>query len=211
MRRDLIDFAPNVVRVSAPDPLGFAAIRWARRRGVPTVASQHTRFETYPGYYNLGLLSPALIALQRRFYNRVDRVLAPGDSIAAMLRSWGVTSPIDQWLRGTDHGRFNPGRRSQDWRASLGIGPDEFAVGFLGRLVKEKGLDIFSEVASELSRRSVPHKVLVVGEGPARDWFGARVPGAIFAGFQSGAAPRPRGRIHGCVLQSVGNQKLRPT
>lgn len=188
VRRDLIDFAPNVVHVSAPDPLGFAALRWARRRGIATVASQHTRFETYPGYYGLGVLSPALVALQRRFYNRADRVLAPGDSIATMLRGWGVTSPIDQWLRGTDHQRFNPGRRSPDWRASLGIGPGEFAVGFLGRLVKEKGLDVFAEVAVELSRRGVPHKVLVVGEGPARDWFADLVPGAIFAGFQSGAA-----------------------
>lgn len=187
-RRDLAAFAPNVVHVSAPDPLGFAAIRWARRHGVATLASQHTRFETYPGYYNLGFLSPTLIAIQRRFYNRVDRVLAPGDSIAAMLRGWGVTRPIDQWLRGTDHGRFNPGRRSQDWRASLGLEPGDFAVGFLGRLVKEKGLDIFSDVARELTRRGVPHKVLVVGEGPARDWFAQRVPGAIFAGFQSGAA-----------------------
>ena len=188
VRRDLADFAPNIVHVSAPDPLGFAALRWARRRGVPSIASQHTRFETYPRYYNLGFLSPALVALQRRFYNRADRVLAPGDSIAAMLRGWGVTSPIDQWLRGTDHGRFNPGRRSQDWRASLDIGADDFAVGFLGRLVKEKGLDVFSQVAVELTRRGVPHKILVVGEGPARDWFADLVPGAIFAGFQSGAA-----------------------
>jgi glycosyltransferase involved in cell wall biosynthesis len=32
----------------------------------------------------------------------------------------------------------------------------------------------------------VPHKVLVIGEGPARGWFEARLPGAHFIGFQAG-------------------------
>ena len=57
---------------------------------------------------------------------------------------------------------------------------------FLGRLVKEKGLDIFADVVTELRRRGIAHKVLVIGEGPARDWFAERVPEAVFAGFQSG-------------------------
>src|SRR3546814_10928379 len=59
-------------------------------------------------------------------------------------------------------------------------------IGFLGRLVKEKGLDIFAEVVTDLARLGVPHKVLVIGEGPARGWFESQVPEAVFAGFQSG-------------------------
>ena len=60
------------------------------------------------------------------------------------------------------------------------------AVGFLGRLVLEKGLDVFAEVARELKRRGVRHRILVIGEGPARDWFAQRVPEAVFTGFQAG-------------------------
>jgi glycosyltransferase involved in cell wall biosynthesis len=58
------------------------------------------------------------------------------------------------------------------------------AVGFLGRLVMEKGLDVFSDTIDELCRRQIVHKVLVVGDGPARGWFEARLPDASFAGFQ---------------------------
>jgi glycosyltransferase involved in cell wall biosynthesis len=50
----------------------------------------------------------------------------------------------------------------------------------------EKGLDVFSDAIDELNRRDVPHKVLVVGEGPARQWFETRLPGAVFTGFQGG-------------------------
>ena len=72
-RRDLEAFAPNVVHVSAPDFLGHAAIRWARRRGLPILASLHTRFETYPRYYGLAFAEPAIVGILRRFYGRVDR------------------------------------------------------------------------------------------------------------------------------------------
>jgi glycosyltransferase involved in cell wall biosynthesis len=94
---------------------------------------------------------------------------------------------IGIWSRGVDREIFNPGRRSLEWRRSLGIGDDEAVIGFLGRLVMEKGLDVFSDAIDELRRRGVAHKVLVVGEGPARGWFEARLPGATFTGLQAGA------------------------
>lgn len=184
---DLAKFAPDIVHASAPDPLGFGAVQWARANQIATVASCHTRFETYLKYYGLGFTKRLFIAIQRRFYNQVDRVLAPSPSMAELLVKWGVTTPISIWSRGIDHDRFRPDRRDLAWRRSLGIADDEMAVGFLGRLVKEKGLAVFADVVTELARRGVPHKVLVVGEGPARDWFAARVPDAIFTGFQKGA------------------------
>lgn len=185
-RADLASFAPDIVHASAPDVLGFGAIKWARANDIATVASCHTRFETYLKYYRLGFSKPVFVEIQRRFYNQVDRVLAPSPSMAALLKTWGVTTPISIWSRGIDHDRFRPDRRELNWRRGLGIGDDEMAVGFLGRLVKEKGLAVFADVVTELARRGVAHKVLVIGEGPARDWFARRVPGAIFTGFQSG-------------------------
>ncbi|MFL9842278.1 glycosyltransferase family 1 protein [Sphingomonas sp. ST-64] len=187
-REDLEAFAPNLVHVSAPEFLGHAAVAWARKRDIATVASLHTRFETYPRYYGLGFVEPWLIRRLTRFYNKFDRVVVPGNSIAELIAGWGVTTPIGIWSRGVDHARFNPERRDLAWRRDLGIADDVPAIGFLGRLVLEKGLDIFAEVARELTRRGVPHKVLVVGEGPARDWFAEQVPDAIFTGFQSGDA-----------------------
>lgn len=188
IRRDMAAFAPNVVHLSAPDVLGHRAVSWARARGIPRVASLHTRFETYLQYYHLGALEPLFVGMQKRFYNRVDRVMPPGESMAQVVRDWGVTTPTRIWSRGIDHDRFRPGSRDLAWRRSLGIGPEEVAIGFLGRLVKEKGLDVFAEVLAELRRRDVAHKVLVIGEGPARDWFEAEAPEAVFAGFQSGDA-----------------------
>lgn len=187
-RTDLAAFRPNIAHLSAPDWLGHRAITWARRHRIPRVASLHTRFETYARYYHVGMIEPLLIAMQKRFYNRVDRVMPPAASMAEVIRGWGITTPVTIWSRGIDHDRFRPDRRDLAWRRGLGIADDVLALGFLGRLVLEKGLDLVAEVTRELTRRGVPHKLLVVGDGPARGWLEEHVPDAAFAGFQAGDA-----------------------
>jgi phosphatidylinositol alpha 1,6-mannosyltransferase len=186
VRRDLAAFAPNVVHVSSPDPVAHSAVGWATDRGIPVLASVHTRFETYLRYYNMAWGEPIMEAMLRRFYRRCDALAAPSESMAQVLRDARMNYDIAIWSRGVDRETFNPARRSSEWRQSLGIGDEEIVIGFLGRLVMEKGLDVFSDTVDELKRRDIPHKVLVVGEGPAQGWLEARIPDAVFAGFQEG-------------------------
>ena len=187
VKDDLAQFVPNIVHVASPDFAGHSAVRWAKERELPILASVHTRFETYPRYYGMAFLEPAAESILRRFYNRCDALVAPSESMAAVLREQGMNEDISIWSRGVDREIFDPSRRSLEWRRELGIGDDEVAVGFLGRLVMEKGLDVFSETVMQLKTRGVPHKVLVVGEGPAHEFFAEQVPDAVFAGFQKGA------------------------
>jgi glycosyltransferase involved in cell wall biosynthesis len=188
VRRDLAQFKPNVVHVSSPDISAHRAVSWARRRRLPILASVHTRFETYPRYYNMAWVEPAIEAMLRRLYRRCYALVAPAESMAQVLRDQRMNYDVGIWSRGVDREIFNSGHRSLEWRRTLGIGAEEVAIGFLGRLVMEKGLDVFSDTIDELQRRGVAHKVLVIGEGPARGWFEGRLPGAHFLGFQAGDA-----------------------
>ena len=182
VRRDLEAFDPNVIHVASPDIVAHRAVSWARARNIPAVASVHTRFETYMQYYNLHWLEPVVRSALRRFYRRCDALIVPAESTAAILRAQRMNSDISIWSRGVDRDQFNPGRRDLEWRRAQGIADDEMAVAFLGRLVMEKGLDVFSEAIEALAGRDVRHRVLVIGEGPARAWFAERLPAAIFTG-----------------------------
>ncbi len=188
VRRDLAEFAPNIVQVSSPDVSGHRAVSWARSRGLPVLASVHTRFETYFRYYNMSWLEPAVEALLRRFYRRCDALVAPSESMAQVLRERRMNYDVGIWSRGVDRELFNPGRRDMAWRRAAGIGDDEVVVGFLSRLVMEKGLDVFSDAIDELVRHDVRHRVLIIGEGPARGWLENRLPGAVFTGHLAGDA-----------------------
>ena len=66
VKRDLESFRPNIVHLSSPDPSGHAALRWAQDHDIPVLASVHTRFETYPRYYNMAFLEPLVIKLLKR-------------------------------------------------------------------------------------------------------------------------------------------------
>lgn len=187
VKRDLKGFNPNLFHVASPEMLGHRAVTLARKSNLPVVASVHTRFETYFRYYGMAFLEPLVEAALRRFYRRCDAIYAPSESMAQMLRNQRMSYNVGIWSRGIDKEIFNPNRRDLAWRRSLGIADDEPAIGFIGRLVMEKGLDVFSDSLDRLDRKGCRHKVIVVGDGPARDWFERRLPNAVFAGFQQGA------------------------
>src|SRR3569623_3226644 len=110
---------------------------------------------------------------------RWPRALASSEWIPGRVRIWG---------RGVEHGQFTPARRSDDWRRSLGYGKDEPAILFFGRLVQEKGLDIFVETMRALQGRGHRLRPLIVGEGPARPWLEAQLPEAVFTGHLASEA-----------------------
>jgi phosphatidylinositol alpha 1,6-mannosyltransferase len=186
VKRDLAQFDPNIVHVASPDIVAHRAVSWARRHQVAAVASVHTRFETYLSYYHLQWIEPEVRAILRRFYHRCEVVLAPAESTAAILRAQRMNRDIHIWSRGIDREQFNPERRDASWRHGLGIADDELIIAFLGRIVMEKGLDVFSEGIHALHARGVKHRVLVIGEGPAGPWFEQQLPNALFIGQQSG-------------------------
>ena len=186
-KRDVKRFQPNIFHIASPEILGHRAVTLARKMDLPVVASVHTRFETYMRYYNLAFVEPLIEAALRRLYRRCDAIFAPSESMAQLLRGQRMNYQVGIWSRGIDREIFNPARRDLAWRRSLGIDDDVPVIGFVGRLVMEKGLDVFADAIDLLERRQVRHKVLVVGEGPARDWFEKRLPNGIFVGFQQEA------------------------
>jgi len=213
VKRDLADFNPNVVHVASPDIVSHRAVTWARRKKVAAVASVHTRFETYLSYYHLEVVEPLVRAMLRRFYHRCEVVMAPSESMAAILRAQRMNRDIAIWARGIDRDQFNPGRRDMEWRRSLGIADDEMVVAFLGRVVMEKGLDLFSEAVRAFAERGHKHRVLVIGEGPARPWFEQQLPDAVFLGEQTGtdlarALASSDVLLNPSVTESFGNVTL---
>jgi glycosyltransferase involved in cell wall biosynthesis len=189
LRRDLENFAPNILHIAAPDLVSHRAVTWARQRGIPVLASVHTRFETYPRYYHMGFTEPLIEAILRRLYRRCDALVAPSQSMVEVLREQRMNFDVSIWSRGVDRTIFGPEKRDAEWRREHGFSEDDVVIAFLGRLVMEKGLDKFAETLALLRSRGVPHKVLVIGEGPAREWFEENLdPGARFIGFRAGAA-----------------------
>ncbi len=185
-KRELVAFRPDILHIAAPDITGFGALNHARKVGIPAVASFHTRFDTYPRYYNMRWLEKHVTNYMRYFFNRCEHVYPPSQSMADELRRDGIGRDIRQWTRGVDGDLFNPARRDMDWRAQNGLDGDDVVVAFVGRLVLEKGIDLFVD-AFRKAKAIAPHlKALVVGDGPERDSFARLLPEGFFAGYLQG-------------------------
>ena len=184
IKRRLAALKPDIVHLSAPDYLGYCALRWAQKNDVPAVASFHTRFDTYPRYYGGRWLEPVLTNYLRYFYGRCEHVYAPSQCMVDELREDGFGRDIRMWTRGVDGALFSPKKRDMAWRRSLGFADDDIVVAFVGRLVLEKGIDIFVETL----QRTPGVKALVVGEGPERERFEDKLNDGHFAGYLEGEA-----------------------
>ncbi|MFZ1743587.1 MAG: glycosyltransferase family 1 protein [Pontixanthobacter sp.] len=186
IKDDIRQFSPHLVHLSAPDILGTKALGWAKSElRIPVISSLHTRFETYLGYYGLGMLRRLMDRHLTSFYGRCDYVLVPNRQIQEeMAPIHGDRIKI--WGRGVDHSLFSPQRRSESWRQQMGYGPEDVIPLFFGRLVLEKGTERFGEIINRLCQLGITTPPLVVGEGPARAKLAQLLPQARFTGHLTG-------------------------
>jgi glycosyltransferase involved in cell wall biosynthesis len=163
-------FQPDLVHAHHPFLLGDTALRVAALRNLPLVFTHHTLYEQYTHYWpaDSEALKQFAARLATEYANRCDHVIAPSESVAALLRERGVTTPIAVVPTGVDPEQFRRG----DGRAArerYGIPQAAFVVGHVGRLAPEKNLGFLARaVAAFLADEPGAH-FLVVGSGPSED------------------------------------------
>ncbi len=179
-------FQPNLVHIATPDALGLRARSWARRRGLPLVSTYHTHFSSYLSYYRMDALVGALWWYLRWFYKDCEHLYVPTPSMATVLEGQGIQDNVRIWPRGVETHRFHPGKRDLAWRRSLGFADDEVVITYVSRLVVEKGTAVYADAINKLTARGIPHRSLVVGDGPTRADMEAALPNTVFTGYMGG-------------------------
>ena len=186
LKKELREFAPDIVHIATPDIVGFQALLWAKMNHVPTACSYHTRFNSYLEYYNVGFLEGSSWLIWREFYGNCDHVYVPSKEIKQELQEHGIKNEIKIWARGVDGDVFNPKFRCPAWRREIGVGEGEVVVLLVCRMVWEKNLELFAKTVEALQARGMRFKSVVVGEGPARAELERRLPNTAFLGNLKG-------------------------
>ena len=195
MRRLRLD----VVHTHSEFILGMLGHHAAKRLSCALVHTYHTAWEDYTFYLTHGHGDEAARSFARRYSkwwcNRFDRVIAPTGKTRDLLRTYGVSAPIDIIPSGMDIGRFSPVRHSREererLRASCGVLPGERVLLYLGRMAREKNLEQVLR-AFALARPSLPDvRFVLIGEGPMRDELPALAAGLGVADAVSVVGPKP--------------------
>ncbi|HYW34855.1 MAG TPA: glycosyltransferase family 1 protein [Balneolaceae bacterium] len=182
-KQRLHQFNPTLVHLATPDLLGLRAMHWAKENNIQIVASYHTHFTSYLKYYHLEMLEGVGWKYAKWFYGQCKHIYVPSPSMANQLKERGIGKEIRIWARGVDTDLFHPDQRSEKWRRKQGFTPEDVVLTFVSRIVWEKNLKIFVEVAKKLQGKVKP---MIVGNGPAMDELKEMLPGAHFTGFITG-------------------------
>ena len=178
---------PDAIYIATEGPLGWSALRTARRLGIPVATGFHTRFDEYLPDYGVAWLQAAALRWMRRFHNQADATLVPTRELQQFLGEQGFQR-VRRLARAVDSTQFEPPRRDPALREEWGIDGTGFAAIYVGRIAPEKNLGLAVKAFRRLQQIRPKARFIWVGDGPSRDKLAHDNPDFIFCGVQRGDA-----------------------
>jgi glycosyltransferase involved in cell wall biosynthesis/predicted metal-dependent phosphoesterase TrpH len=173
----------DLVHVCSPGPAGVAAWGIAKLLELPVVGSYHTELAAYAGLRS-GFAHVEVLANYAlgKFYGACDAVLSPSLATDERIAQLGVDPAlIGRWDRGVDITRFDPALRDET------LLPGEINLLYVGRMTKEKGVDLLADAFESAHARDPRLHLVLVGGGPEEQALRERLGGdATFLGWQYG-------------------------
>ena len=187
MRAALLDAwrrkRPDIVHIATEGPLGYSALRAARKLDLPISTTFHTNFHQYSQHYGVSWLERPVSTFLRYFHNRTQCTMVPTEQIRRQLEENGYRH-LHVLQRGIDCQLFNPAKRNMELRRNYGIKDNELVVLHVGRLAAEKNLALLIEAFEAMLLVQPTAKMILVGDGPKRSQIEGLNPQIIFAGMR---------------------------
>eukprot|EP00560_Eucampia_antarctica_P008914 CAMPEP_0197825200 /NCGR_PEP_ID=MMETSP1437-20131217/2322_1 /TAXON_ID=49252 ORGANISM="Eucampia antarctica, Strain CCMP1452" /NCGR_SAMPLE_ID=MMETSP1437 /ASSEMBLY_ACC=CAM_ASM_001096 /LENGTH=463 /DNA_ID=CAMNT_0043425099 /DNA_START=190 /DNA_END=1578 /DNA_ORIENTATION=+ len=165
--RILEKLKPDLIHVSSPGFLLFAAIFYARTLRIPLLMSYHTHIPAYSRNYMKWLPMGEEFSWTciRWAHKRADLTLCTSPQMRDELIAHGIPR-VDVWRKGIDTVKFDPKFRSDQMRSEMTDGhPERFLMVYVGRLGAEKRLKDIKPILERM-----PNACLcMVGGGPQAD------------------------------------------
>lgn len=182
---------PDAIYLATEGPLGWSALRVARRMGIPVISGFHTHFQQYADHYRVGLLQQPVMTYLRWFHNRTQLTLTTCPTQQKELMRAGFSN-LASLGRGVDGNQFHPRHRDPELRQRWQAQENDLVLLHVGRLAVEKNLSLLVEAWQQLhaDRTDLSPRVrlVVVGDGPLRAELQQQLPDAVFTGWLHSAA-----------------------
>lgn len=149
---------PDLVHVHVAYPVGYAAIRVARRHGIPAVLTEHS------GPFRAIVSSAFARRAVTWTFDHADRVLAVGPMLRAEMLGLAPGHRIEILENVVDTEFFVPGE------PAITPAPESSIVKLytLGLQAPQKGVDVLLDAVSRLAAHGTACELVIGGDGPAR-------------------------------------------
>lgn len=174
--------------ISTPGPVGLTALLAARVLGIRTAGIYHTDFPEYVRILTDDSSWETLTwVFMRWFYSQMDTVWVNSEAYRQSWIARGLPAERMHILpRGLDTQLFSASRREATFWQSRGASAGAVVLLFVGRISKEKNLDVLVDAWRQLRTDDVPLALALVGDGPYLPELRKLLPDAIFTGYLAG-------------------------
>jgi glycosyltransferase involved in cell wall biosynthesis len=174
--------------ISTPGPVGLTALLAAKLLDLKVTGIYHTDFPQYVRILTQDNYMETLAwNYMQWFYSQFDAVYVNSEEYRLSLIRRGIAPERLKILpRGLDTVLFSPKQRDETFWERYGKEPDEIGLLYVGRISKEKNLDIAIAAANKLRGENLPVRFLVVGDGPYLKELKRSAPEACCTGYLEG-------------------------
>lgn len=161
----LREFRPHVIQVEQ----GSKGLAYAEMITLNRLLGLHAKMLFFT-WWNLPYELKFPISLLEKYnLGGTDGIISGNQDGADILRDRGYPGPIRVMPQlGVDETLFRP-QPQPALAAQLGIEPEDFVIGFVGRFVEEKGLLTLMQALGQLKDHPHRWQCLLLGRGPLKD------------------------------------------
>jgi glycosyltransferase involved in cell wall biosynthesis len=174
--------------ISTPGPVGLTALLAAKMLNLKTSGIYHTDFPQYVLFLTEdSFLESVAWRYMQWFYGQLDTVFVNSEEYRQSWINRGLDPAKLKILpRGLDLELFHPTRRDPSFWAKFGSTNGKVRLLYVGRISKEKNLDVLANAYRRLRDEGLPVELLLVGHGPYSETLAESLPDAIFTGYLRG-------------------------
>ena len=174
--------------ISTPGPVGLTAFLAAKMLNLQTSGIYHTDF---PQYVRILTEDSFLESMAWRymhwFYGQLDTVFVNSEEYRQSWIKHGFDPAKLKLLpRGLDTELFTPARRQAAFWEKFGAANGQVRLLYVGRISREKDLDVLADAYRRLRDEGLPVQLFVVGHGPYSEALAQSLPEAVFTGYLRG-------------------------
>jgi glycosyltransferase involved in cell wall biosynthesis len=174
--------------ISTPGPVGLTALLAAKMLNLQTSGIYHTDF---PQYIRIltedSFLESVAWGYMHWFYGQLDTVFVNSEEYRQSWIKRGFEQGKLKILpRGLDTELFHPGRRDSAFFEKFGALNGDVRLLYVGRISREKDLDLLADAYRCLRKEGLPVQLFVVGHGPYSEALAKSLPEAFFTGYLKG-------------------------
>jgi len=174
--------------ISTPGPIGLTALLAAKMLNLQTSGIYHTDFPQYVRILTEdGFLESVTWRYMHWFYNQLDTVFVNSEEYRESWIKRGFDpAKLKIFPRGLDTQLFHPTRRDPAFFEKFGEKNGHIRLLYVGRVSREKDLDLLAEAYRRLRDEGLSVQLCVVGHGPYAREFSESLPEALFTGYLTG-------------------------